>query len=176
MDVFPQLNNATGRLTMTQKVLGNASSNAIVTDAGFDYILTVLDVFDVNNSSSAAQKYSGGEGGAFQPTWKPDGSQIVVGYGAWFEGRATAPGTLYQVDALGNGSSVYVNLTAVDTTLNAGFPSYSPDGTRIVFRVWNGTSGPLGLHILDLESGNVTRLTNGSVIWFSSPEVTTLAD
>lgn len=168
MDVFPQLNNATGRLTMTQKVLGNASSNAIVTDAGFDHILTVLDVHTVNNSSSADRQFSSGQGGAFQPTWKPDGSQIVVGYGSWFEGRATAPGTLYQVDALGNKSAPYMNLTAIDTTLNAGFPSYSPDGTRIVFRLWNGTSGPLGLHLLDLESGNVTRLTDGYVILVSS--------
>lgn len=176
MDVFPQLNNTTGRLAMTQKVLGNASSSAIVTDVGFDHILTVLDVFSINTSPSADQEYLSGEGGAFQPTWKPDGSQIVVGYGSWFESRATGPGTLYQVDALGNGSSPYVNLTAIDTTLNVGFPSYSPDGTRIVFRVWNGTGGPLGLHLLDLKSGNVTRLTDGYDLDSFSKRVDTLAD
>jgi Tol biopolymer transport system component len=42
-------------------------------------------------------------------------------------------------------------------TLNAGFPSWSPDGKRIVYRLWGGETW--GLRILDLETRSVTVLT-----------------
>ncbi|CAH0021272.1 unnamed protein product [Clonostachys rhizophaga] len=51
-------------------------------------------------------------------------------------------------------------------SLNAGFPSWSPDGTKVVYRLWDGQNGPLGLHIVDLASGESTQLTNG---WDHTP-------
>ncbi|KAH8880865.1 tricorn protease N-terminal domain-containing protein [Thozetella sp. PMI_491] len=163
MDVFPQLNPASGRLATTEKVLGNSSSNVLLTDADYSNPVTAFNVYDINSTDAEKALYASGLAGAFQPTWNSDGSKLAVGFGVWFFDRVIYPGTLYLFDnATGSGS--YENLT--DGTLNAGFPSFSPDGTKIVYRLWNWTSGPLGLHVLDLETGNTTRITDG---WDNTP-------
>lgn len=162
MDVFPQLNNATRRMTTTEKQLGNASSSVVVTDANYSSLVTAFDVYKVNDSSVEAELYDSGLAGAFQPTWNADGSELAVGYGAWFTERTLYPGTIYLFGA--NGSSSYRNLT--DGTLNAGFPSFSPDGTKLVYRLWDWSNGPLGLRILDLATGSTTNLTYG---WDNTP-------
>ncbi|KAH6651465.1 hypothetical protein BKA67DRAFT_660277 [Truncatella angustata] len=155
MDVFPQWNNATQRLVTTDKQIGDASSSVLITDADYS---DPLIVFDVHNVSGKVQQ---GVGGAYQPTWKPDGSQLAVGFGSWFAGRESNAGTIYLLDSDGTN---HQNLT--DGSLNAGFPSFSPDGTKLVFRLWDYKNGPLGLHILDLETGNTTKITNG---WDNTP-------
>ena len=43
--------------------------------------------------------------------------------------------------------------------INSGFPSWSPDGKRIVYRVWSDEEH--GLRILNLEDGSVSKLTDG---------------
>ncbi|KAK9770080.1 hypothetical protein SCAR479_13269 [Seiridium cardinale] len=103
MDVFPQLNNATSRMAITQKQLGNSSvilSSTHYTD--------LVDVYATGNSTEFGYIETG-LSGAFQPT-------------------------------------------------------FSPDGTRIVYHLWNRTSdSTLGLQILDLTSGEITRLTDGQL-------------
>lgn len=156
MDVFPQWNNATQRLATTQKQLLNASSSVVITDADYSDLVTAFDVHVVGGVSTGF-----GTGGAFQPTWNSDGTQLAVGYGTWFAGRASSPGALYLFQADGSG---YENIT--DDTYNAGFPSFSPDGTKLVFRLWDGENGPLGLHVMDMETGNTTQITDG---WDNTP-------
>lgn len=65
---------------------------------------------------------------------------------------------LFSTSATANGS-VYEELT--NGTYNDGFPSYSPDGSKLVYRSWDIDNGPLGLRIMDLETKNVTVLTSG---------------
>ena len=160
MDVFPQFNNATKRLATTEKMLGNASSSVVLTDPDYSDLVRAFDVYKVDSSNG--EGYASGLAGAFQSTWKPDGSQLVVGFGTWFFNRVIAPATLYLFNADGEGT--YQNLT--DGTLNAGFPSYSPDGSKLVYRLWDFDNGPLGLHVMDMESGNSTQITSG---WDNTP-------
>ncbi|KAH6949711.1 hypothetical protein BKA56DRAFT_440733, partial [Ilyonectria sp. MPI-CAGE-AT-0026] len=53
-----------------------------------------------------------------------------------------------------------------DGTLNAGFPSFSPEGTRLVYRLWDWNNGPVGLHVMDFATGSTTRITEG---WDNTP-------
>jgi Tol biopolymer transport system component len=159
MDVFPQLNNKTGKMVFTQKQLDNSS--AIVSNPDYTDLVDAFNIYNVG-ASSEESLVAQGLAGAFQPTMSPDGEQIIVGFGAWFFARAEYTGTLYMSSA--NGTGTYENLT--DGTLNAGFPSYSPDGSKIVYRLWDLDNGPLGLRIMDLNTREVTNLTWG---WDNTP-------
>lgn len=95
-------------------------------------------------------------------TWSNDGSKLIVGFGTWFFNRGNYPANLYLFDA--EGTKDYEKMA--NGSLNAGFPSWSPDGTKVVYRLWDGQNGPLGQHILDLATRGSTQLTNG---WDNTP-------
>ncbi|KAJ5218372.1 uncharacterized protein N7498_000471 [Penicillium cinerascens] len=164
IDTFPLLSNTTGRIALTEKQLGNSS---VITSTG--NLTDQIDSFDVYKVWSSKNKTNEewvetGTGGAFQPTWNQDGSQIAVGLGVWFAGRNDDTGTIYLANTTGNG---FQDLTKTPSTLNAGFPSFSPSGNKLVYRLWDVTSqSPLGLRILDLETGRTTNLTTG---WDNTP-------
>lgn len=173
-DVFPQLSNQ-NELAFTQKQLGNSSVISMSPDNGTEHL--VLN--DLNTDLVDSSEVSQGLGGAFQPSWSPDGEWITVGVGYWFQSRSESGGWL--VRAAANGS-YYEALTSSNTTLgddtviNSGFPSFSHDGRKIVYRVWGANSGTgdksqLGLRLLDFDTRNVTVLsTEWDNLPFFSPD------
>ncbi|KAM0550234.1 hypothetical protein ACHAPJ_009083 [Fusarium lateritium] len=164
MDVFPQYNKATDRIVITQKQMGNSS--VVVSSTEYTDLKDVFDVYDIWSPSNSTEfaNIKSGLGGAFQPTWSPDGSQIAVGFGVWFFNRNGNPATIYLANVTTDG---FTNLTDTESKLNAGYPSFSPDGTKLVYRLWNSESAtPLGLRILDLATGVTTNLTAG---WDNTP-------
>ena len=85
------------------------------------------------------------------PSWSPDGKYIAFGLGAFFD-RPPKPGQVAMIRS--DGSDLRM-LTQGETS--SGFPSFSPDGKRLVYRVLG--HGEQGLRILSLEDGKVTTLT-----------------
>lgn len=159
MDVFPQL-SASGKLVYTAKQTGNVSSNIVSSNPnGTDQTL-VFSTYEGNIITAASILQ--GVSGAFQPTWSPDEAWVAFGVGAWFFARALQPAWLYRATA--NGSD-YQFVTG-DGVQNVGFPSYSPDGTALVYRAWNGHNGPLGLKIYNFTTGAITNLTDR---WDTTP-------
>lgn len=147
-DVFPEL-SLQGKLAITQKQLGNSS---IVTMNPNDTDLT--DVFDVYNTDQVeASLVVQGLAGAFQPSWTRDGEWISFGLGSWFQERAVETAWIYRVTANG---SYYEQLT--NGSINSGFPSYSHDGTSLVYRVWS--DDVTGLRLMNLTDNTTTVLTD----------------
>jgi Tol biopolymer transport system component len=116
---------------------------------------TATASISVMNADGSDKKvvFSDKEGAAFVPTWSPDGQWIAFGFGGFFGARRTKPAKLMMVRS--DGSQQSKDLT---TGLpNSGFPTWSPDGKRIVYRVWG--DGEYGLREMNLADGAVKRLT-----------------
>lgn len=89
----------------------------------------------------------------FAPQWSPRGDTIIFGVGSYFRERDGGA----HVALIGADGTGFRQLTA--GVNNNGFPSFAPDGRRVVFRTF-GHEGQ-GLRIMDLQSGLVTTLTTG---------------
>jgi len=142
---FPAI-SSTGKLALSP--FGDVGALRITP---FDKIAVYVSNLDGTNRRQLFQQDGGG---AFSPTWSPDGQWIVFGYGAIFNERESKPSQLIMIRADGSEKR---ELTS--GPLNSGFPSWSPDGKHIVYRVW--AKEDRSLQILNLDDGKSTKLTSG---------------
>ena len=95
------------------------------------------------------------EKSALAPVWSPHGDKLAFGFGRYFQStQGAAAADVAVVGADGRGLKILT-----DGAGNYGFPSWSPDGSRIVYRY--ATSVTSGLAIVDTETGVTTRLNTG---------------
>src|SRR5262245_29400031 len=124
-DVFPQLSRD-GKLVVTEK---DADSSTVI--------------MGPDGSSKQRVFHAAGRGLAFAPSWSPDGQWIVFGFGAFFGDRHKTRARIMMVRRDGTDAQ---ELTG--DTPHSGFPSFSADGRKIVYRVWG--EHDYGLRMLDL--------------------------
>jgi Tol biopolymer transport system component len=92
---------------------------------------------------------------ALAPVWSPAGDRIACGIGGFFAaGRAGASAHIAVMAPDGTGLRMVTSGTG-----NYAFPSWSPDGTRLVAR--SAASGFKNLVIIDVASGAITPVTSG---------------
>jgi Tol biopolymer transport system component len=93
---------------------------------------------------------------ALAPVWSPDEKKIAFGFGRYFQSlQGPAIGDIAIVNKDGTGLKILT-----DGKGNYGFPSWSPDGKKIVFRA--STDSLKGLFIIDVETLQITTLTRNS--------------
>ena len=91
---------------------------------------------------------------ALAPVYSPKGDKIAFGYGRFFKSiKGPAIGDIAIINSDGSHLEVLTNGSG-----NYGFPSWSPDGKKLVYR--GATDSTLGLFIIDIESKKITRITN----------------
>jgi TolB protein len=137
---FPRYSPDGSQLTMSDTPLGLARNGILLLHADGSSRETLLD--DPEHSVVA-------------PAWSSDGTRIAFG----LERFSAVAGELgpARLALLEVASRAVTVLT--DDGENAGFPSWSPDGTRIVFRRW--TDSASSLHVFDLGTNSSTLLLEG---------------
>ncbi len=89
--------------------------------------------------------------GVVSPAWSPDGKVIAFTLGRFGLRNPNAPAQIALIRS--DGSDFRVITQGPD---NSGYPSFSSDGKRIVFRILGGTQG---LRVLSLSDGKIIQLT-----------------
>ena len=116
-------------------------------------------IYIANLDGTGLQLITKMDGGACQPSWSPDGAQLV------FTSPCSARGEVN--DNLYNNSSLYLvnadgtGLKTLTTAPGSAYdPVWAPDGKRIAFTSLR--DGRKEIYTLDVDSGAVTRLTNST--------------
>jgi len=93
---------------------------------------------------------------ALAPVYSPQGDKIAFGFGRYFQSlQGPALGDIAIINSDGSHLEVLT-----DGKGNYGFPSWSPDGKKIVYR--GATDSIMGLFIVDVETKKITKLTTNS--------------
>ena len=118
---------------------------------------TSISVWNTDGYTGRKRIFWDPSGSAMMASWSPDSNQIVFGFGTFFGGRSARPARLRIMNADGS------NLRDLTEGLpNAGFPSWSPDGKTIVYRVWGyGDNGveQRGLRVMNLADKSIKVLS-----------------
>jgi Tol biopolymer transport system component len=135
--LFPSWSPDGGRIVVNTGRMGIAHNSILIANA---------------DGSDGAVLFDDPQRSALAPSFSPGGDRIAFGIGRFFPmvlGTATADIAVFTVAS--RELSVLTNGNA-----NLGFPSFSPDGQRLVYRAWDERGSALML--MDLRTGQVTRL------------------
>ncbi|HEY4213770.1 MAG TPA: hypothetical protein VGM84_20010 [Steroidobacteraceae bacterium] len=92
------------------------------------------------------------------PSWSPHGDLIAFGSGGAFAGFLAQGRQISNIAVVAPDGTGFRLLTQTDG--NNGFPSWSPDGRRIVYRLQDEHGK--GLRILEVATGKIAVLTDGN--------------
>lgn len=144
--------NAEFELAWSNPFPAFSGNGKLVATTGFTSALgpASLSVMDADGSN-ARRIFSDGSGAALGAGWSPDGKWIAFGFGTFFQHQAKPARIMMMRD---DGSEMRILMQGPN---NSGFPSFSPDGRRIVFRLWGDKEQ--GLRILTIGDGAIETLT-----------------
>jgi Tol biopolymer transport system component len=139
--IFPSASPAGDRLVCNDRTAAIFHNSILVMNA---------------DGSKRSVLYKHPEKSALAPAWSPKGDRIAFGLGQFFQTiKGPARADIAVIDADGKGLQVLTEGKG-----NNGFPSWAPDGRRLVYRASDGYTSRLML--LDVQTRETKELKTGS--------------
>jgi len=118
----------------------------------------IPQIYLINTDGTGLQIITTMETGACQPSWSPDGSQLVFispcrEHLEFYDKEYYSDASLYMINVDSTGLKQLTTIPGSDYD-----PAWAPDGKRIVFT--SERDGRKEIYILTIETGAATRLTN----------------
>ena len=131
---------------------------------------TYADIYAINIDGSGLTQLTRDSGANGSPAWSPDGKQIAFVSNRDSDGKAR----IWLMNADGSNQKVLPNSQNTRSTgFLGGEPSWSPDGTKILFTGYSacGGRGAVSIYVTNADGGNSQVLTNDPKTcgWYSSP-------
>ena len=144
---FPSFSLDGTKLLYSQYGQGKSSATGLVTSATGN---TSIEVMIARGDGKRTLFHRDGFS-AFSAVWSPAGDEIALSVGRYFRAAGLPPGQIGLIKPDGSDFRLIV-----DDQVNNGFPSWSPDGKRIVFK--------RGRHLalMSLADRTITDLTSGA--------------
>ncbi len=111
---------------------------------------TSIEIMNADGTAKRTLFYRDGFS-AFSGVWSPAGNEIALSVGRYFRAAGLPPAQIALIKPDGSDFRLIV-----DDELNNGFPTWSPDGTRLAYKRGNQ------LMIMSLADRKVTPLTDGT--------------
>ncbi len=134
-----------------------------------DYRLEA-EIWVMNGDGTDARRLTFNTSDDFGIAWSPDGSRMVFGANQFIPDSSgtlvPAQQSLYMVDPAGGAPAL---ITPVG--IKAQFPSWSPDGARILFHGSRlGSAGINDIFVMHADGSNITQLTPSDTVTDARPE------
>jgi Tol biopolymer transport system component len=140
--IFPSYSPSGEKLVCNSGISGIAHNAILITNA---------------DGSNRRLLFDDPQRSAVAPVWSPRGERIAFALGQFFPMVPGRERVTSQLALIGTDGREMRVLTAAGD--RAGFPSWSPDGKRLVYRSVDAQRR--GLRIIDLATNRITELTNG---------------
>ncbi len=121
---------------------------------------TWFDLYIINSNGSNLTNMTNDFSEYYDASWSPSGDRIAYCSLTW-DDSSTPHRDIWIMDSDGSNQ---VNLTYNPSQIAAlsNYPSWSPDGSKIIYSHWDSSDGDAELYIMNSDGTNKTKITNNS--------------
>ena len=114
------------------------------------------EIYIMNSDGSNQIRLTNNDFHDYQPSLSPDGTKILFASDRYETDPDDTNGGIYIIDGDGSNEKPIINREFYDE----GYPSWSPNGTKIVFSSYSYVNGNYDIYTMNIDGSNLTNITN----------------
>ncbi|MFL2628009.1 MAG: DPP IV N-terminal domain-containing protein [Dehalococcoidia bacterium] len=114
------------------------------------------EIYIMNSDGSNQIRLTNNDFHDYEPSLSPDGTKIVFASDRYDYNPAYTNGGIYIIDGDGSNEKTIINREFYEE----GYPSWSPNGTKIVFCSYSYVNENYDIHTMNIDGSNLANITN----------------